>query len=69
MKKVQSIRTVKLAQLRVPLCDMLIKRKDNDKQIKLKTVSNLSKITGRRWWMHLYPTSLLQLKTKSKQEH
>ena len=45
---------------------MLIKIKDTDTKIKLKTVSNLAKITGRRWWLHLDPTTLLHLK---KNEH
>ena len=66
MTKVQSSRKFELAQLRVILCDMLIKIKDTDTKIKLKTVSNLEKITGRQWWLHMDPTTLIYLKTKSK---
>ena len=66
MKKVQSSRKVKLAQLRVRLCDMLIKINGTDTKIKLKTVSNLAKITGRRWWLHLEHTTLLHTKKKKR---
>ena len=43
MKKVQSSRKVNPVQIRVQLCDISIKRKYNDKKIRLKTVSNLEK--------------------------
>ena len=49
MKKVQSSRKVNPVQIRVQLCDISIKRKYNDKKIRLKTVSNLEKITGWSW--------------------
>ena len=62
--KVQSSRKVKLAQLRVRLFDMLIKIKETDINIKLKTVRNLAKIIGRCWWLQMDPTNLLHLKTK-----
>ena len=68
-EKIQSSRKFKLAQLRVRICDLPIKRRDTDTNIKLKTVRNLAKITGRRWWLHLDPTTLIQLKTKSKLEY
>ena len=67
MKKFQSSWKVKLAQLRVQLCDVIIKIKDTDTNIKLKTVINLAKIIGRSWCLHLDPTTLIHIKTKSKQ--
>ena len=68
MTKVQRSRKFKLAQLRVCLCDTPILKKETDTNIKLKTVVNLAKTTGRLWWLHLDPTTLLHLKTKIKQE-
>ena len=64
--KIQSFRKVKFAQLRVQQCDLIIKRKETDTNIKLKTVIKLAKIIGRRWWLHLDPTTLLHLKTTNK---
>ena len=65
MKKVQSSRKIKFSQLRLWLCDLLIKIKETFTKVKLKIVSNLAKITGRRWWLHLNHTTLFHLKTKS----
>ena len=40
-------------------------KKETFTKVKLKIVSNLAKITGRRWWLHLNHTTLFHLKTKS----
>ena len=60
---------VKLAQLRLSLSNLLIKRKEENFKSKLKTVFKLSKIIGRNWWISLDVKALIHQKTKSKREY
>ena len=53
MSNVQYSRTAKTAQLRLRLTSILRKRKDKDYNIKIKTITKLADVTGRRWWIPL----------------
>lgn len=50
---VHSLQQVNMSQLRLQLVDHLIERNKDGSKVKLKTVTKLSKITGRRWWLGL----------------
>ena len=69
MKTFQSYRKVKLYQLRLRICGMLIKIKETGTKIKLKKLRNLSRITERLWWLYLDPNTLIQHRTKRKQQY
>ena len=59
MSGVQSSRAVKLDQLRLCLSNILIKRKEEDSKIKLKTLCKISNITGRHRWITIYVKYLI----------
>ena len=59
MSGVQSLRAVKLAQLRLKLTNILIKKKEDNSKIKLNTVCKLAKITGQHWWITLDWSALI----------
>ena len=66
MINVHSSRTVKLYQLLIRLATLLIQMKDRDRRVKLKTVTNMKKLTGIRWWLTLDLGKLIHQKSKSK---
>ena len=53
MSGVNYSRALKLAQLCLSLSNILIKIKEEESKIKIKTVCKLAKITGRHWWIPL----------------
>ena len=59
----------KLTQLRLCLATLLIQSKDKSSKINLKTVTKLTYITERRWWLPLNVTTLLHQESKSMKEH
>ena len=69
MSNMHSSRIVKLYQLCIRLATLLIQRKDIDIIFKLKTVTKLENLTGRRWWMTLDLGSLIHQKSKVKKYH
>ena len=69
MSNVQSSRMVKAAQLRLRLLTLLIQRIDKEIKLKLKTVTKLAEIIGRRWRPHLDMTTLLHQKSKATEEY
>ena len=62
MSGVKYSRAVKLPQLFLRLYNILIKRKEENPKIKLKTVCKLAKITGRHLWLSLDVTALVHQK-------
>ena len=58
----QTYRVVKLAQLLLCLYNIIINRKKEESNIKLKTLCKLANITGRHWWITLDVTSLINRK-------
>ena len=66
---VQSSISVKLAQLRLRISNPLIKIKEENYKIKLKTVFKLDNITGRHWCISLDVSALIHQRTKSKREY
>ena len=69
MSGVQSSILVKLAQLQICIYNLLIKRKEEDSKINLKTLCKISKITGRHWWLSLDVKDLIHKRTKIKREY
>ena len=62
MSGIQSLREVNLAQLCLRLSNILIKRKEEEYNIKLKKVCKIAKIIGRHWWITLDVTALIHQK-------
>ena len=60
MLDVHSSQTLKTAKLRLWLVNQLVKRRDSNSRIKLKIVTNISYLTGSKWWLPL-DTSYLTL--------
>ena len=58
-----------MSQLRLRLENQLIKRRDSNNRIKLKTVTKLADLTGRKWWPPLDTNSLKLHKATAKQEY
>ena len=69
MSGVQLPISVKLTKPSLLLSTILIKRKEEDSKIEMKTVCNVAKITGRHLWISLDVTALIHQKTKSKREY
>lgn len=69
VSNVRSSRMIKMAQLRLRLDDQLTKRRHPYINIKLKTVTKLSYLTGRIWWMAIDSDNLLAKKNPSKREY
>ena len=57
-----------MAQLRLCLLHQLIKIRDSNNRTKLKTVTKLSKLTVRKWWLTLDTNSLTLHKATEKQK-
>ena len=66
MSNVHPSRTVKPDQLRIRLSTILIHRKDRDRIVKLKTVTKMGNLTGRRWWIKLDLGTLIHKNPKAK---
>ena len=58
-----------MPQLILFLFDQLIKIKDSNKRIKLKTVTKLVDLTVIKWWLPLDTDSLIIHKLKAKQKY
>ena len=69
MSGVKSSRAVKLSQSRLHLANILIKRKEENTRIKLKTVYKLDRTTGRHWWLSIDNTYLIKQIPKIKIEY
>ena len=69
MSGFQSSAFVNIAQLRIYLSNLLIRKKEEDSKIKLRTFYKLSKTTGRHWWLSLYIADLIHQIKKSKREY
>ena len=53
MPDVHSFRITKMDQLRLCLANQVIKRRDPNNRIKLKAVTKLADLTGRKWRLPL----------------
>ena len=69
MRNIQSSRTFKLAQLQLRLATLIIQIKEEEKKINLKTVTKRAGITGRKWWLPLDITTLIQQKNNAIKEY
>ena len=69
MHIVHSSRTVKLDQLRIRIETIVINRKYRDRRVKIKTVTNLENLTGRRWCLKLDIGTLIPHNPKAKKDY
>ena len=69
MSGIQSFRSVKISQLCLHLTNILIKRKERKRNIKMKTVLKLAIITGINWWLTIYESELIHQKKKVRKEY
>ena len=69
MSAVHYSQIIIMAQLRLSLFKQLIKRRDSNKIIKLKMVTNLADMTVRKWWLLFETDSLILQKLRNKQEY
>ena len=58
-----------MAQLRLCLLHQLIKIRDSNNIIKIKTVTKITDLTGRKWWLTLYTNSLTLQKATEKHRY
>ena len=66
MSAVHYSQIIIMAQLRLSLFKQLIKRRDSNKIIKLKMVTNLADMTVRKWWLLFETDSLILQKLRNK---
>ena len=69
MLDAHSSRTIKMVQPRLRPADQLIKIRDPNNRIKIKTVTKFSDPTGRKRWLQLDTNSLILQKATTKQEY
>ena len=69
MSGVQYSRAVKIDQLFIRLTNLLINRKEENINIKLKTARKIVRITERHCWPNLYEKALMNQILKTKMEY
>ena len=69
MSDVHSYQSIRMAQLLLLLANQLIKIRDSSNIIRIKTLTKLADLTGRKWWLPIDTNLLILQKATTKQEY